>query len=45
MKNKRKSQVSIVGGADGPTSVFLAGHSKNQSIRIRIRNYISVFSF
>lgn len=40
MKNKRKSQVSIIGGADGPTSVFIAGHSKNRSIRIRIKNCI-----
>ena len=28
MKNKRKSSVSIIGGADGPTSIFIAGNNE-----------------
>lgn len=40
MNNKRKSQVSIIGGADGPTSVFVVGHSGKQPLKIRIKNCI-----
>ena len=38
MKSKR--EVSIIGGADGPTSVFVAGKSAKQPLKIRIRNAI-----
>lgn len=40
MDNKRKSQVSVIGGADGPTSVFVAGHTKKQPFKLRIKNSI-----
>lgn len=35
-----KAAISIIGGADGPTSVFLAGKKRKQSIKMRIRNLI-----
>lgn len=31
MKNKCKSSVSIIGGADGPTSIFIAGKSEKKT--------------
>lgn len=40
MKQKSKNGVSIIGGADGPTSVFIAGHSKKQPLKLRIKNSI-----
>jgi hypothetical protein len=40
VRAQRKSAVSIIGGADGPTSVFVAGKSKKQSVKIRIKNVI-----
>lgn len=40
MKQKSKSAVSIIGGADGPTSIFIAGTPKKQPLKIRIRNDI-----
>ena len=36
MKNKRKSSVSIIGGADGPTSVFIAGRSQKNYTDIMV---------
>ena len=30
-------RISIIGGADGPTSIFIAGHSKKQPLKIRIK--------
>ena len=30
MKNKRKSSVSIIGGADGPTSIFMVSQTKDR---------------
>lgn len=39
MKNKCKNVVSIIGGADGPTSIFLAGRSGKRSLKMRIQNY------
>lgn len=39
MKNKSKSNVSIIGGADGPTSVFLLGTTGKRPLKDRIRNY------
>ena len=40
MKEKRASAVSIIGGADGPTSVFLAGRTGKRPLKIRIRNFL-----
>ena len=38
--DKAAAAVSIIGGADGPTSIFIAGHSKKQPLKIRIKNSI-----
>lgn len=40
MKEKCASAVSIIGGADGPTSVFLAGRTGKRPLKIRIRNFL-----
>ena len=40
MEQKSKNGVSIIGGTDGPTSVFIAEHSKKQPLRLRIKNSI-----
>ena len=40
MKEKGASAVSIIGGADGPTSVFLAGKTGKRPLKIRIRNIL-----
>lgn len=40
MELKSKSAESIIGGADGPTSIFMAGKTKKQPLKIRIRNGI-----
>lgn len=40
MKQKSKSAISIIGGADGPTSVFVTGELKEQSLKTRIQNGI-----
>ena len=40
MKEKNASAVSIIGGADGPTSVFLAGRTGKRPLKIRIRNIL-----
>ena len=40
MKEKSKSSVSIIGGADGPTSVFLVGRTGKRPLKERIRQYI-----
>ena len=40
MKNKRKCSVSIIGGADGPTSIFIAGKSDKRPLKVRIKNVI-----
>jgi len=37
---KSKDAVAIIGGADGPTSVFLVGKSGKRPLKTRIRNYI-----
>lgn len=39
-KSKNAISISIIGGADGPTSIFKAGHSKKQPLKIRIKNSI-----
>ena len=40
MKGKSKSGVSIIGGADGPTSIFIAGRTKKEPLKVRMRNII-----
>lgn len=40
MKQKSKSAIAIIGGADGPTSVFVTGKLKEQSRKTRIQNGI-----
>ncbi len=40
MKDQNKNAVSIIGGADGPTSVYLAGRTGKKPLKIRIWNYI-----
>lgn len=37
---KTAENIRIIGGADGPTSIFLAGRSGKQSVKVRIRNRI-----
>ncbi len=39
MKEKSASAVSIIGGSDGPTSVFLAGKTGKRPLKVRIKNY------
>lgn len=43
MKGKSKSGVSIIGGADGPTSIFIAGRTQKRPLKVRIRNIIYRF--
>ena len=40
LNEKSTSAVSIIGGADGPTSVFLAGRTGKRPLKIRIRNFL-----
>lgn len=40
MKEMSKGSVGIIGGADGPTSVFVAGRKKGIHIKHRIKNRI-----
>ena len=40
MIEKSASAVSIIGGADGPTSVFLASRTGKRPLKIRIRNIL-----
>lgn len=40
MKEKSKGAVSIIGDADGPTSVFVAGRTGKKPLKVRVRNYI-----
>lgn len=39
MEQKSTNSVSIIGGADGPTSIFLAGNCRKQSFKNRVRTY------
>jgi Na+-transporting methylmalonyl-CoA/oxaloacetate decarboxylase, beta subunit len=41
-KRKNASAISVIGGADGPTSIFIAGKSKKKSLieKIRRRSYL-----
>ena len=36
MKNKKKSSVTIIGGADGTTSILIAGKMDRQPLKIKI---------
>ena len=40
MIEKSKSGVSIIGGADGPTSIFIAGKIQKKSLKVKIRRAI-----
>ena len=40
MKEKSKSEVSIIGGADGPTSIFIVGRTRKKPLKVRIQNFI-----
>lgn len=39
MRKKSKGTISIIGGADGPTSIFIAGKTRKRSLSERIRSY------
>lgn len=43
MSKKSKTSVSIIGGADGPTSVYIAGRTGKKPIKAKIWNYIYKF--
>ena len=43
MKGKSKSGVSIRGGADGPTSIFIAGRAQKRPLKVRIRSILYRF--
>ena len=40
MRTNSTGAVSIIGGADGPTSVFIAGKYQKQSLKLRIKQAI-----
>lgn len=40
MKGKSKSEVSIIGGADGPTSIFIADRTRKRPLKVRMRHII-----
>ncbi len=40
MKEKSNSAVSVIGGADGPTSVFIVGRTGKKPFRMRFWDYI-----
>lgn len=39
MKEKSSEAVSIIGGADGPTSVFIAGKSGKKPLKARVKRF------
>ena len=43
MKGKSKSGVSIIGGADGSTSIFIAGRAQKRPLKVRIRSILYRF--
>ena len=43
MKGKSKCGVSIIGGADGPTSIFIAGRAQKRPLKVRIRSILYRF--
>lgn len=40
MKQKSNGSVSVIGGADGPTSIFIAGRTGKKPLKIRVRQFI-----
>jgi len=38
--DQQAASIGIIGGADGPTSVFLGGQKRNIPFRVRLRNQI-----
>lgn len=40
MIEKSKSGVSIIGGADGPTSIFIAGRTQKRPLKVKMQNAI-----
>ena len=40
MIEKSKSAVSIIGGADGPTSIFIADRTQKRPLKVKIRNAV-----
>lgn len=40
MKEKSKRAVSVIGGADGPTSIFIAGRTRKKTLNVSIRTLI-----
>lgn len=40
MKDNSTETVSIIGGSDGPTSIFIAGRSGKCPLKVRIKNHI-----
>ena len=40
MKGKSKGGFSIIGGADGPTSIFIAGRTQKKPLKVRMRKII-----
>ena len=43
MKNKSNSKVEIINGSDGPTGVFIAGHSKKQLLKVSFQTLCKCF--
>lgn len=43
MKEKAKNVASVIGGADGSTSIFIAGRTQKKPIKVKIRNIIYRF--
>lgn len=39
MKEKSSEAVSIIGGVDGPTSVFIAGKSGKKPLKARVKGF------
>lgn len=42
MKEKSKSEVSIIGGADGPTSIFIAGRTRKKPKSKGTKYYLQI---
>ena len=43
IRYQKKSGVSIIGGADGPTSIFIAGRAQKRPLKVRIRSILYRF--
>ena len=40
MKQHGKNAISVIGGADGPTGIFVAGPGEKRTLKAGIRNSI-----